>query len=1763
MIPSRDIENNSFSRLYQNKVFFYFVLIASTLLIVLKMPMAQAYYETVSVLVTFAPMMVIVAMALTAYIKSKKYPDYAAIIQHFYLVFTLKFLVAIFVFYLLYSPQLFSVPLLAFFRYVRTLLTLESVFFFLSYLSTLVVAAAAIFVFFRAYQKSQGKYAGSMPLLTRRMLYSLFAFFFLIFVSSAAAYPQAYQPLTDTLGDTLYTLSSGSLKWFKGDDPAAYAKIESLGSFTARLSNSVKKTSQNIAQNNQDFKNNLDLASAAFKTSIAQSSKDLNDKLKADISGKVSIGGGEINGDLTLSGNNSDLTVEGTTTTKDIIPDSSLTYNLGNSGKSWNTIYAHRLIGASPIFIGNNASQKNLSATGDLVVSSDLEIQGILYAKNIQVNGAFTLPTTAGSDGQLLTTNGAGAAGWTTETYVNTAGDTMTGQLILPANGLILGATQLVAANGNIGINTASPDYPLTVSGTVKATAFMLPGGIYLNADSVSTNYWAESAGNIYRETGYVGLGNNDPQETLDVTGRFHLRQGVAPVVTTDKLWNTAGDLYWNGLKMLTYDLATSNVTIAGTVSASNFFDATNGVYLLADSINGNYWGESSGNIYRETGRVGIGTNSPTEKLDVAGNLQLNGNIFYGDTAASGNLTLQSTSNATKGKILFGTSAYDEVNNRLGLGVTTPSFDLSFGNNAAKTLSIEATANTVVGRALNISAGSTVTGGTADMAGGNLTLNSGLGKGTGASSIIFQTGRTLTTGSTLQTLTTAMTILGSGNVGIGTTNPTAQLQVAGLQIYNSGVNDFVSSSVTNNNLILQSNGTGSVNIKAGSNGFALNYNNSSTGTLHWYGGGTSDTFSVTSGGQGYFAGNVGIGTTTPGAMFQIAGTPAGSSTNVGLNVTDNSGNQVGVWISNALGKIGTPNAVNLAFMTNNAEKMRLYQSGGLSLGSSYLTTDPGAGNMIIAGNVGIGTASPGAKLEVYDGATYFNRPSAANNANTIGTRYLWGTDVTLGTLQLNIMGHPSATAGNRYVYLEVADSGDYRPLVFQPNGGNVGIGTTSPAGSLDVAHATLPILNIKSNQNNSSWSSGQEWGRLGFYTIDGTYGAHPAAHISVINDELSATTSPSGALAFFTAPYNDLTPNEALRISSTGNVGIGTTSPSTKLQISGTDVQTSGTGAVGVTITPTYNQTSGTVANTDLLINRTQTAVGSGAQLLIDAQVGGVSQFKVNNAGFVNVKDGGGYQINGTTILTGSVAGASTVLNSNGNDTYLQIYTRTMSLPNVFGIYLNAGTYTQTSGSAGAVKIVPTYNQTSGTAANTDLLINRTQTAVGSGAQLLIDAQVGGVSKFSVSNTGDITTGTGVLVVPAGIYGSSAGLVIYGGASGAGIANRFALQIDSNAYPHTQTSGTNGALKILPTYNQTSGTAANTDLLINRTQTAVGSGAQYLIDAQTGTTSMFNVSNIGAGYLAAASWTYGSDRRMKENITPLSYGLSSLMQLKPAQFDYISGQKDQLGFIAQDVQTVLPELVKTLPNGMLGLQTEGMIPVIVNAIQEQQAEIGTQGIQLADITLKTDQNITTVAELKLSVDTQLGVVGTSLSEIAKNQDMITKQISDINDQVADHETRIKAQEDLTTTLQKQIDDLKTQIAALDPLQQSAQLDLNTTDISFLNSLLGVGRVKDPKDIDLLGKLSAAGLETGQLTIKIIDPEAATIGTAIIKKGDTKITVTSKVIVDAAKIFVTPQTDKPLLWSVTDKKDGEFSIVIDAVQAKNISFDWWIVESQNQ
>lgn len=121
------------------------------------------------------------------------------------------------------------------------------------------------------------------------------------------------------------------------------------------------------------------------------------------------------------------------------------------------------------------------------------------------------------------------------------------------------------------------------------------------------------------------------------------------------------------------------------------------------------------------------------------------------------------------------------------------------------------------------------------------------------------------------------------------------------------------------------------------------------------------------------------------------------------------------------------------------------------------------------------------------------------------------------------------------------------------------------------------------------------------------------------------------------------------------------------------------------------------------------------------------------------------------------------------------------------GTFMSVGEYTNndTSGIIVNVAIQPTYNQTSGTAANTDLLIKRTKTAVGSGLQKFLDAQVGTTVTFSVYDDGTIyTKGVAFASLPA-----------------APIVGMLAYVSDSNTATWGATIAGSGSNNVLAFYN--------------------------------------------------------------------------------------------------------------------------------------------------------------------------------------------------------------------------------------------------------------------------------------------------------------------------------------------------------------------------
>ena len=112
-----------------------------------------------------------------------------------------------------------------------------------------------------------------------------------------------------------------------------------------------------------------------------------------------------------------------------------------------------------------------------------------------------------------------------------------------------------------------------------------------------------------------------------------------------------------------------------------------------------------------------------------------------------------------------------------------------------------------------------------------------------------------------------------------------------------------------------------------------------------------------------------------------------------------------------------------------------------------------------------------------------------------------------------------------------------------------------------------------------------------------------------------------------------------------------------------------------------------------------------------------------------------------------------------------------------------------------------------------------------------------------------------------------------------------------------------------------------------------------LINYQTGKLQLIGQLDV-TGQVCASNLICFSDGRLKEQVKTLRYGLPDLLALRPVSWQWKDRANTQLamGMIAQDVEKVMPELILRNPNpdGPLGLNYVGFVPVIIKAVQEQQ-----------------------------------------------------------------------------------------------------------------------------------------------------------------------------------------------------------------------------------
>ncbi len=91
----------------------------------------------------------------------------------------------------------------------------------------------------------------------------------------------------------------------------------------------------------------------------------------------------------------------------------------------------------------------------------------------------------------------------------------------------------------------------------------------------------------------------------------------------------------------------------------------------------------------------------------------------------------------------------------------------------------------------------------------------------------------------------------------------------------------------------------------------------------------------------------------------------------------------------------------------------------------------------------------------------------------------------------------------------------------------------------------------------------------------------------------------------------------------------------------------------------------------------------------------------------------------------------------------------------------------------------------------------------------------------------------------------------------------------------------------------------------------------------------------GATLTAAGAWTAGSDSTKKYDIKNINYGLNEVLKLRPVNYKWKGTDQQDIGFIAQEVKLILPELVYG-KEGQMTLSYSQITAVLTKAIQEQQ-----------------------------------------------------------------------------------------------------------------------------------------------------------------------------------------------------------------------------------
>ena len=728
----------------------------------------------------------------------------------------------------------------------------------------------------------------------------------------------------------------------------------------------------------------------------------------------------------------------------------------------------------------------------------------------------------------------------------------------------------VITDTGRLGVGTTTPAVALEVVGEIRGTryAFQDDTNTYIDTQGADEILFATNGSTklLINANGNLGIGNTLPTYKLDVNGDIRIAAGSDAYIGTVGLNDNTTASSGSSLVGL-YDDAMTYIAANTTVqSAIKQLDSAIGSIGSGES---GIWRDQGTYIYpsnytsfviTDTGNVGIGTTNPTFALEVNGTGRVNGNFTIGD-ASGDSLTINAASlsavnastldlansSTTSLNIESGLLDFDTSNARIGIGTTAPAYKLDVNGDIRIAAGSDAYIGTVgLNDNTTASSGSSLVGLYDDAMtyiAANTTvqsaikqLDSAIGSiGSGESGIWRDQGTYI-----YPSNYTSFVITDTGNVGIGTTNPTFALEVNGTGRVNG---NFTIGDASGDSLTINAASLSAVNAST------LDLANSSTTSLN-----------IESGLLDFDTSNarIGIGTTAPAYKLDVNGDiriAAGSDAYIGTvglndNTTASSGSSLVGLYDDAMTYIAANTTVQSAI------KQLDSAIGSIGSGESGIWRDQGTyiypsnyTSFVITdtGNVGIGTTNPTFALEV-------NGTGRVNGNFTIGDAS--GDSLTINAASLSAVNASTLDLANSSTTSLNIESG---LLDFDTSNARIGIGTTAPAYKLDVngdiriaagSDAYIGTVGLNDNTTASSGSS-----LVGLYDDAMTYIAANTTVQSAIKQLDSAIGSiGSGESGIWRDQGTYIYPSNytSFVITDTGNVGIGTTNPTFALEVNGT-----------------------------------------------------------------------------------------------------------------------------------------------------------------------------------------------------------------------------------------------------------------------------------------------------------------------------------------------------------------------------------------------------------------------------------------------------------------------------------------------------------------------------------------------------------------------------------------------------------------------------------